>query len=175
MTVTAGCASRADEPGMEGEGPAGQLPAPATIAGSAAPGPSQPPPDRTQAGSGAAGRPVTEEESSAGSSGAAGTSGAGGGSAPADRGGADAPDPDPDPADASTPDPVQTPDAALPPLFPELSTPDNRPPSPDNPAECPATAPEDPWGPCVGLPVYLECSYGTYFCICDWIHWICVG
>ena len=53
-------------------------------------------------------------------------------------------------------------------------------PSPNNIPECPATAPENPWGPCVGVPVYATCDYGTspapfYTCICDWIHWICVG
>ena len=51
-------------------------------------------------------------------------------------------------------------------------------PSPDNIPECPAEAPENPWGPCVGVPVYATCNYTdgtrTYGCICDWIHWICI-
>ena len=60
-------------------------------------------------------------------------------------------------------------------ILPPLSTPETRIPSPSNPAECPATAPEDPIGDCLGLPVYLECNYGTYFCVCDWYHWLCAG
>lgn len=51
-------------------------------------------------------------------------------------------------------------------------------PSPDNPPECPQGAPENPIGDCLGLPVYLGCSYsdGTrvYNCICDWYHWLCL-
>ncbi len=47
-------------------------------------------------------------------------------------------------------------------------------PSPDNPPECPATAPENPVGDCLGLPVYVECLYGNYYCICDWFHWLCI-
>jgi hypothetical protein len=85
------------------------------------------------------------------------------------------PQPDADAPDAAAPDPFAGADAGLPPLFPEPVTPDNRPPAPDNPAECPSEAPADPLGPCLGLPVYLECNYGSYFCICDWFHWICVG
>ena len=60
-------------------------------------------------------------------------------------------------------------------ILPPPSTPEMRVPSPDNPAECPATAPENPIGDCLGLPVYLECTYGTYFCVCDWYHWLCAG
>jgi hypothetical protein len=60
-------------------------------------------------------------------------------------------------------------------ILPPLSTPETRVPSPDNPAECPATAPENPVGDCLGLPVYLECTYGTYYCVCDWFHWLCAG
>jgi hypothetical protein len=60
-------------------------------------------------------------------------------------------------------------------ILPPLSTPETRVPSPDNPAECPATAPENPVGDCLGLPVYLECNYGTYYCVCDWFHWLCAG
>ncbi len=52
-------------------------------------------------------------------------------------------------------------------------------PSPDNPAECPAVAPENPVGDCLGLPVYLVCEYGDdtywYVCTCDWFHWLCAG
>lgn len=51
-------------------------------------------------------------------------------------------------------------------------------PLPENPAECPIAAPENPWGPCAGYPVYIGCGYtnGTqvYNCICDWVHWICI-
>ena len=64
---------------------------------------------------------------------------------------------------------------ALAEIFPPLSTPETRIPSPDNPAECPDVAPENPVGDCLGLPVYLGCSYGTYNCICDWYHWLCFG
>lgn len=60
-------------------------------------------------------------------------------------------------------------------ILPPLSTPETRVPSPNNPAECPATAPENPIGDCLGLPVYLECTYGTYYCVCDWFHWLCAG
>jgi hypothetical protein len=60
-------------------------------------------------------------------------------------------------------------------VLPPLSTPETRIPSPNNPAECPATAPENPVGDCLGLPVYLECEYGTYYCVCDWYHWLCAG
>ena len=60
-------------------------------------------------------------------------------------------------------------------IFPPLSTPETRIPSADNPAECPAKAPEDPVGDCLGLPVYVECNYGTYSCVCDWYHWLCFG
>jgi hypothetical protein len=52
-------------------------------------------------------------------------------------------------------------------------------PSPNNPAECPAVAPENPVGDCLGLPVYLVCEYGDdvywYVCTCDWYHWLCAG
>jgi hypothetical protein len=51
----------------------------------------------------------------------------------------------------------------------------DRTPSPDNPPECPDVAPADPFGSCVGLPVYVTCEYGSYSCICDWVHWICAG
>jgi hypothetical protein len=51
-------------------------------------------------------------------------------------------------------------------------------PDPTNPKECPTAAPENPWGPCAGLPIYINCKYsdGTrvYACVCDWIHWICI-
>jgi hypothetical protein len=61
-------------------------------------------------------------------------------------------------------------------LFPPATTttPD-RTPSPDNPAECPDVAPDNPFGDCLGLPVYVVCTYGTYTCICDWYHWMCAG
>jgi hypothetical protein len=52
-------------------------------------------------------------------------------------------------------------------------------PSPDNPVECPAVAPENPVGDCLGLPIYVVCEYGDdinwYVCTCDWYHWLCVG
>jgi hypothetical protein len=52
-------------------------------------------------------------------------------------------------------------------------------PSPNNPPECPAMAPPDPVGDCLGLPVYLVCEYGDdsfwYVCTCDWYHWLCAG
>lgn len=48
------------------------------------------------------------------------------------------------------------------------------PPSPDNPKECPPVAPDNPIGSCLGVPVYATCTYGTYSCICDWFHWICI-
>ncbi|HMI94307.1 MAG TPA: hypothetical protein VK509_23205 [Polyangiales bacterium] len=52
-------------------------------------------------------------------------------------------------------------------------------PSPDNPAECPAVAPENPVGDCLGMPIYLVCEYGDdsfwYVCTCDWYHWLCAG
>ncbi|MET0344488.1 MAG: hypothetical protein ABW252_25970 [Polyangiales bacterium] len=46
--------------------------------------------------------------------------------------------------------------------------------SPDNPKECPETAPENPIGSCIGVPVYATCKYGNYTCLCDWIHWLCI-
>lgn len=49
-----------------------------------------------------------------------------------------------------------------------------REPDPANPKECPQHAPENPIGSCIGVPVYAVCSYTTYNCICDWIHWICI-
>jgi hypothetical protein len=156
---------------MQGEGAAGQsAPAWSTSAGSAAPAPSPPSETPKHAGSGGGSRPVIQDPPASGGSSGSSSGGAG---ASVDRRDASPPEPDADAPDAAAPDPFA--DAALPPLFPEPSTPDNRPPSPDNPTECPSEAPADPWGPCVGLPVYLECNYGTYFCICDWIHWICVG
>jgi hypothetical protein len=52
-------------------------------------------------------------------------------------------------------------------------------PSPNNPMECPAIAPENPVGDCLGLPIYLNCEYGDdtywYVCVCDWYHWLCAG
>jgi hypothetical protein len=57
------------------------------------------------------------------------------------------------------------------PELPPLSTPETRIPSPSDPA----TYPDDPIGDCAGLPIYAECSYGTYYCVCDWVHWLCVG
>jgi hypothetical protein len=48
------------------------------------------------------------------------------------------------------------------------------PPSADNVKECPPVAPDNPIGPCLGVPVYATCTYGTYSCICDWFHWICI-
>ena len=79
-------------------------------------------------------------------------------------------------ADAGTPavpDEGELPDLSG--VLPPLSTPDNRPPAPDNPAECPAVAPENPVGDCLGLPIYVVCNYGTYSCTCDWYHWLCFG
>jgi PPE-repeat protein len=54
------------------------------------------------------------------------------------------------------------------------ATPD-RTPAADNPAECPDVAPDNPVGDCLGLPVYVQCKYGTYVCVCDWYHWLCAG
>lgn len=91
----------------------------------------------------------------------------------------DPPAPAPAPADAN-PDPYDSAsDAAADPfqaLFPPATgAPPDRTPSPDNPPECPDEAPENPLGPCAGLPVYIVCTYGTYTCICDWVHWMCAG
>jgi hypothetical protein len=64
------------------------------------------------------------------------------------------------------------------PLVPPPTDVTTLPPSPDNPPECPAVAPENPVGDCLGLPVYLSCSWSdgtrTYSCVCDWYHWLCV-
>jgi hypothetical protein len=60
-------------------------------------------------------------------------------------------------------------------ILPPPSTPETRVPAADNPAECPAVAPENPVGDCLGLPIYVECRYGTYTCVCDWYHWLCAG
>ena len=88
----------------------------------------------------------------AGASGAAGASAAAGAASPSAEGGSSAPD--------STSEPKYAP-------------------SPNNPAECPAVAPENPVGDCLGLPIYLNCEYGDdmywYVCTCDWYHWLCVG
>jgi hypothetical protein len=48
-------------------------------------------------------------------------------------------------------------------------------PSPDNHETCPDLPPENPWGNCLGVPVYAVCGYTDYNCICDWFHWICLG
>lgn len=87
-----------------------------------------------------------------------------------------------DVGDASEPDGASSPgdDAGLPPaddLFGEgglLAPKVPGPASPDNPMECPPEAPENPIGSCLGVPVYATCTYGTYACICDWFHWICI-
>jgi hypothetical protein len=106
--------------------------------------------------SGAAGRPSSSAAPAAtsGSAGAVSSGAAGSGAAP----------------NASTP---PLPD--LTDIIPPPSTPESRVPSPNNPAECPAMAPENPVGDCLGLPIYLECEYGTYYCVCDWFHWLCAG
>jgi hypothetical protein len=49
-----------------------------------------------------------------------------------------------------------------------------REPDPNNPKECPKHAPDNPIGSCIGLPIYVTCSYTTYHCICDWYHWLCI-
>ena len=99
------------------------------------------------------------------------------------------PDPGADPAAGTTLDPVSEPApgpastttapaptaAPLPDPFATSSTPSDRTASPDNPPECPAEAPENPMGDCLGLPIYIQCKYGTYLCICDWSHWMCAG
>lgn len=78
------------------------------------------------------------------------------------------------PSTSTTPATTPGPPAAPPPIFPPPDP--DRTPSVDNIAECPDVAPADPWGPCIGVPVYATCKYGTtYSCLCDWIHWICVG
>jgi hypothetical protein len=180
LTASAGCAY-ADEQRTAAEGVTSGRPPPAPVAGTAAPEP-QPMglPQPTSAGTRAPSeRDDSAEPPPAGSAGpqgaAAGTQGgAAGVSAQAGAGGAvPTPPATPDPPEPDPFDPF-APDAALPPLFPEPA-PGDRTPSPDNPPECPAVAPDNPIGPCVGLPVYLECSYGTYFCVCDWIHWLCAG
>lgn len=112
----------------------------------------------------------SEPEAAASSDGSAGTGGEF-----MDGSGSDASGPQPAPAQDPATAPASAPAMAPPPLFPPPSTPADRIPSPDNPAQCPALAPADPWGPCAGLPVYLTCDYGTYHCVCDWIHWICIG
>lgn len=94
------------------------------------------------------------------------------------------PEPDGDGGDGDVAEPeddadepaVMTPMTPVAPMTPATPapTPGDRTANPDNPAECPAEAPADPWGPCAGLPVYVQCNYTTYHCICDWIHWICV-
>lgn len=106
------------------------------------------------AASGGAGGSSTASAAVGGSSAAAGAAG----SSPMASGGAGAP---------ALPDLTQ--------ILPPPSTPETRIPSPNNPAECPAVAPENPIGDCLGLPVYVECNYGTYTCICDWYHWLCAG
>lgn len=58
--------------------------------------------------------------------------------------------------------------------LPGLGTPPG-PPSPNNHKSCPATAPANPLGSCIGTPVYAICSYGNYACLCDWVHWLCIG
>jgi hypothetical protein len=51
-------------------------------------------------------------------------------------------------------------------------------PLPNNPKECPAGAPANPVGPCLGLPIYVGCNYTNgqrqYSCVCDWYHWLCI-
>jgi len=49
-----------------------------------------------------------------------------------------------------------------------------REPDPNTPPECPKHAPDNPVGSCIGLPIYVTCSYTTYHCICDWYHWLCI-
>jgi hypothetical protein len=99
-------------------------------------------------------------------------------------GGRSAPGPSPNAAAGSGGSPATAPLAGsggmdapieLPDLFPPPSTPQTRVADPNNPPECPAQAPENPIGDCAGLPIYVECKYGTYHCVCDWIHWLCAG
>ncbi len=66
--------------------------------------------------------------------------------------------------------PAPTSDAAAPDPF----APGDRTPNKDNPKECPAVAPENPIGDCIGVGIYATCGYTTYNCICDWYHWICI-
>lgn len=108
------------------------------------------------------------------------------GPSPADMEGPDSPSPATQNTTASTsssaaagpaPAPTMSAPVAEPPMLVSL---DELEPSPNNVAQCPDKAPADPWGPCLGVPVYAVCDYGTapapyYTCICDWIHWICVG
>jgi hypothetical protein len=84
-------------------------------------------------------------------------------------------------APATTP-PADPADPAAPPAEPGLddflpsSNPADYKPAADNPDECPAEAPENPLGPCIGQSIYVVCNYGaTYSCVCDWVHWICIG
>lgn len=56
----------------------------------------------------------------------------------------------------------------------DIFAPGDRTPNKDNPKECPAVAPENPIGDCIGVGVYVTCGYTTYNCICDWYHWLCI-
>jgi hypothetical protein len=56
----------------------------------------------------------------------------------------------------------------------DVFAPGDRTPNKDNAKECPAVAPENPIGDCIGVGIYVTCGYTTYNCICDWYHWICL-
>jgi len=56
----------------------------------------------------------------------------------------------------------------------DIFAPGDRTPNKDNPKECPAVAPENPIGDCIGVGIYVTCGYTTYNCICDWYHWLCI-
>lgn len=172
LVVGAGCANEAPVPygGMRavaGSGAAGAL-APVVEMSSAVAAPSNvgvSAPSRVAAPASTAAVPVAAAAGGGGGGSPAAVAAVGGRSgavagaaAPAASGGAAAP---------VLPDLSQ--------ILPPPSTPESRVPSPSNPAECPAVAPENPIGDCLGLPIYVECNYGTYTCICDWYHWLCAG
>lgn len=195
LLSSAGCANELPETADDGKVAAGSPASPLVSGGTAGsaptPGASKPnnAPATAPTSSGSTSQPSQSTTSPAATSGGVGGAGGAGSSAPpakpaASSGGASAGGSVAAPA--TTAGSVAAPAAgsgaagaeALPDLgeiLPPLSTPETRVPSPDNPAECPATAPENPIGDCLGLPIYLECNYGTYFCVCDWYHWLCAG
>lgn len=190
LVWSAACANEMPESKDDGKGAAGAPSSPlvgATAGSSSAPSTAPKPnaaPASTPASSGSTSQPsqsttppAAVSGSTAGSASPAkpaatsGSAGSGGSAAPATSAAGSAAPPAASGGTAGAAAPLPDLDDILPPL----STPETRIPSPSNPAECPATAPEDPVGDCLGLPIYLECNYGTYFCVCDWYHWLCAG
>lgn len=158
--ISSGSAGSAAAPATTPKPNAAPASTPATSGSTSQPSQAATPPAATSGGAGAA-SPAKPAAASggAGSVAAPTTSSAGSAAPPAASGGTAGAAPLPDLDD----------------ILPPLSTPETRIPSPNNPAECPAEAPENPVGDCLGLPIYLECNYGTYFCVCDWYHWLCAG